>query len=142
MTHAVEGQQISASGLPEFARDVIKEEFTFVQGVPDLEIMIRNQSEAGTVDLLLPMSAELVQVMNSQTADFQAITALYFRVSIASIEGIVERILTDLTSLIAELGASSGGATPSKEEADYAVGVTLGNITDSTVTISSAANNS
>lgn len=46
-THAVRGQQISATDLPDFAQDVISEELQLAQGVGDLQALTRTACSTG-----------------------------------------------------------------------------------------------
>jgi hypothetical protein len=104
----VSNQRIRTGMLPEFARDDVKEEFTFRQGVGALEAMVESaEASDKSVKLSLPMSMELAAVMDSESANpFQHITALYWSVASSSLRGIVDQVRTTLAELVAEMRAS------------------------------------
>lgn len=96
----VKHQRISPSLLPDFAKDDIKEEFTFYNGIGEIEAMIRGD-DSDQVRLGLPMALDLARVMDKASDNrFQHITSLYWGVSKSSLRGIVDQVKTTLTELV------------------------------------------
>lgn len=137
----VKKQRIGTMALPEFVRDHVDEMFTFRDGIGQLEALIRrSRDEEGVVHLSLPSAPELAQYMNQKIGDeFQAITALYWSVDVAALEGIVDQVRTTLAELVAEMraGVPDDTEVPSGAVADQAVNVAV-NGDRSTVTITAA----
>jgi hypothetical protein len=116
-------QTISRWALPEFARDDLTEEVVMFQGVGALEAMISNADE-NVVKLGPHMGAELVAYMNhANDAPFQRIERIYWGVSVTAIHGVLDRIRTSLTALVAELRDQmpDDADKPSPEAASQAV---------------------
>lgn len=118
--YQVTGQQISPSFLPDFVREDIKEEVRFRNGIGELEAFARQPKI-----MIQPSAAsELARYMTIQGGNrFQSIMSLYWSVSPAVMEGVVDQVRTALTKLVAELRATmpSGVEVPSTEIADRAI---------------------
>jgi len=123
---SIVGQQIGSMFLPEFARDVIKEECPLPMGVVALESMLSGDDEF--VHLGPPGASDLVGLMNHQNSNhFEHIERLYWSVSKASIRGVLDRIRTTLVTLVAELraGMPDDEDMPNAELASQAVNVAV-----------------
>lgn len=119
----VKNMMISSWDLPDFAREHVTEELHLVQGVGMLEALIRN-ARGNSIELGPYMSADLVKYMNHVNQNpYQHIERLYWSVSTSSVSGVLDRIRTSLTSLVAELrhGMGDVAAFPSAEVATNAV---------------------
>jgi hypothetical protein len=117
-------QPFPPSGLPEFAQENIKEEVQLRDGVGSIEALVQQEE----IKLAPAMAADLVRYMNAKSeVPFQEITHLYWGVSPAAIQGVLDQIRTALTQLVAELRANmpAGEEVPSAEAADQAVSVVV-----------------
>ncbi len=125
----ITGQQISPRWLPEFAREQIGEEVRLVQPVGEIEAMLQGaDAEGGSIKLTLPMSQDLVAIMNQESnRPLQQITALYWSLSAPAIAGALDSIRTTLVELVAEMraGMPASSEVPSREVADQAVHVAV-----------------
>lgn len=122
----IKGQQVSPMILPDFARDVIKEECPLRMGVAALEAMLSGKDEF--VHLGPPGASDLVIYMNHQSNDqFEHITRLYWSVSKAAIRAVLDRIRTTLVELVAEMraGMPENVNIPNAELASQAVNVAV-----------------
>jgi hypothetical protein len=100
----VRRQQISPMALPDFARDVIKEECPLRMGVAALEALLARSEEF--VHLGPPGASDLVLYMNHQNSDqFEHIERLYWSISKTAIRAVLDRIRTTLVELVAEMRA-------------------------------------
>jgi hypothetical protein len=126
------GHQISTMELPEFARDVIKAEAPLPHCVAELEGMV---ASGETIKLQHPGMPGLVSYMNSKADYGTAIHAMYWKVTRASIQGVLDTIRTTLVSLVAEMRAVGVEEMPTAEAADQAVNVVLHNAKRSTITV-------
>jgi hypothetical protein len=119
-------KHIPPSALPEFARDSIKEEAQFVQGVGTLEAFV-SQSEDDAVLIAPPASSELVRYWNEEVnSDTQEIHRLYWSVSKSEVAGILHQIRNRLVKLIAEFEIEYETAGSTAEAVDRAVKITMG----------------
>jgi len=125
----IAGQQISPRWLPEFAREEIGEEVRLVQPVGEIEAMLQGaKAEGGSIKLTLPMSQDLVALMNQESnRPFQQIMALYWSLSASAIAGVLDSIRTTLVELVAEMraGMPASAEVPSRDVADQAVHVAV-----------------
>lgn len=120
------GRHIPPSALPKFARDSIKEESHFVQGVGTLE-EFASQPGDDAVLLAPPASSELVRYWNHQvSSDTQEIHRLYWAVSKSEVSGILHQIRNRLVKLIAEFEIEYETAGSTAEAVDRAVQITMG----------------
>jgi hypothetical protein len=122
------GQTISALQLPEFARETMAGPTPMMAGVGEIEALVRDshRKESGVVRLTPGMGSDLVAYMNSISDNpFQHIERLYWAVNVAALEGLLDRIRTSLTGLIAELRMTLPGhdGVPTAAAADQAVAV-------------------
>ncbi|MGW5578128.1 AbiTii domain-containing protein [Micromonospora chokoriensis] len=121
--YQVSHQTISRWTLPDFARDNLTEEVSLVQGVGELEAMIRD-ADRSVIRLGPRMGQELVAYMNSTNENqFQHIEKIYWALSTTAIHGVLDRIRTALTALVAEMrdGMPDTAGAPSPEVASQAV---------------------
>jgi hypothetical protein len=118
-------QPLPPSALPQFARRHISENLRLRDGVGGLEALAR-QAE---IKLAPPGGTELVHYMNAESSDpYRSIHSLYWAVAPAAIQGVLDRIRTSLTQLVAELRANmadNGSDIPSPEAANQAVSVVV-----------------
>ena len=92
--------------LPDFAREHITEEVTFRDGVGAIEALLKH----GQINLQPPGATDLASYMNSTSGNpYQHIISIYWGVSHAAVEGILDQIRTSLTQLVAELRANMSG---------------------------------
>lgn len=129
-SHHIKGQRISRSMLPDFAQDDIKETYTFQVGIGEIEALIEQCRRDGETQakLSLPMAADLAHLMDQGSGNpWQHIGALYWGISVASLEGIVDQVKTTAAQLIAELRAVTplGADLPSSAATTQAVNVAV-----------------
>lgn len=104
----IRGQQISPMSLPSPAREHIKEEVEFRNGVGEIEGALK-QAEAkdGAIHVSLPHAMEIGALIDKESPNpFQHIQALYWSVSATSLHGLLDQIRTTLAQLVAELQAT------------------------------------
>jgi hypothetical protein len=102
MTGQVQHQQIPASSIPEFARQVVNETLELRHGAGELEAFLQ-----GDEIKLQPLAAsDLVRIMNAEGPPGQHIISLYWSVAPGAIRGVLDQIRTALTKLVAELRAA------------------------------------
>jgi hypothetical protein len=125
----ITGQQISPRSLPDFTHEHIKEQVELRDGIGGVEPLIAQADrEEGFVRLSLPMAADLASYMSSQMGNpYQRITALYWKVSSASLRSVVDQVRTTLTELTVELraGTLDGRDVPAADVANQAVNVVV-----------------
>ncbi len=117
-------QPFPPSGLPEFAREHIKEEVQLRDGVASIEALARRDE----IKFAPQMAADLTRYMNADSANpYQQITHIYWGVSPAAVHGVVDQIRTSLTQLVAELRATipADDDIPTVEAADQALNVVV-----------------
>jgi hypothetical protein len=141
MAWQFKGQTISPSDLPDFTHEHIKEEVPLFFGVGELESMVRKGDSH--IKLTLPAAADLANYMNSQfqhEAPGQTITSLYWSVSPTAIDGVIDRIRTNLVSIVAEMRAAGIKADqlPPAATADQAVNVVINGKPRGPITITAA----
>ncbi|MEU9742888.1 hypothetical protein AB0E12_27275 [Micromonospora chersina] len=115
------GMQVSVTELPDFARDSYSNEVELRGGVGELEAWLR-EADDGTVRVGLPGGAELAHYINLHNSG-QRIDRFYWGVSTTAIHGVLDRVRTALTALVAELrdGMPEHADKPSAEAANQAV---------------------
>jgi hypothetical protein len=127
MTHRINGQQISSFQLPDVDRNVLTEEVKLALGVGDLENLVRSAEREGksTVKMVPDGGADLVMLMNHEAHPGNTVMALYWDVSVARINGVLDQIRTRLVQLVAEMRATMGDddSEPTFEQAAQAVSV-------------------
>lgn len=122
--YKVERQAFPPSGLPDFAREHIKDEVELRDGAGSIEALL----DLAEIKLSPPMASDLVSLMNgSNDIPYRHIDSLYWQVSHAAIRGVLDQIRTALTQLVAELRATMSGDddVPSADEANQAVDVVV-----------------
>jgi hypothetical protein len=120
---------ISPLLLPDFVRERVGNEFPLTMGIAEIEKLARRHSSDKSVKLQFPMAADIVLIMNGETTESGAhkwqrrIHSIYWDVSIAALEGVVDQVRTALTVLVAEITAAmpDGVDTPSPAVATSAV---------------------
>lgn len=122
------GQVISPSILPEYAQDLFAGGPAFFQGIGTIEAMAREARDGGGTLRLTHRNAMDLCAALDDGQPFQETTALYWQVSAASIEGIVEHVKTALAELIAAMRTRTpvGDVLPTAAVADAAVRDILG----------------
>jgi hypothetical protein len=118
-------RQIAPRNLPEGVRDRIREEVHITSPIAEIDDLA-SHNEA--IKLSLPDAATICQVMNYEIGDpYQQIHAVYWVVSPTSYRALADQVRTKLTSLVAEMRATTprGQQTPSAEAATQAVEVVI-----------------
>lgn len=120
----ITGQQISASSLPEPAREAgIGNEVELRMSLAELERMANN--EDSSVMLSLPEAPLIARMLDKASGQgpFQQTSAVYYKVTSGTIAGVVDRIRTGLAELVGELleSAPDEVSAPSKTATDQAV---------------------
>ena len=119
-------KHIPPSALPKFARDSIKEEVHFGQGVGTLEEFV-SSAQDGAVLISPPGSSELVRYWNEGVdSDTQEIHRMYWAVSRTEVAGIVHQIRNRLVKLIAEFEIEYQTSESTEEAVGRAVRITMG----------------
>jgi hypothetical protein len=116
-----EGQEISPLLLPDFVRERVGNEVPLTNGIAEIEKLARRHSSDKSFKLEFPMAADIVLIMNGETTESGAnkwqgrIHSIYWDVSTAALEGVVDHVRTALTVLVAEITAAmpEGVDTPS-----------------------------
>jgi hypothetical protein len=122
--YKVSRQAFPPTGLPDFAREHIKDEVQFREGVGAIEALL-NMDE---IKLSPPMASDLVRYMNSDNASpYQHIESLYWQVSHSAVRGLLDQVRTSLTQFVAELRATTGNSseTPTAAVTDQALNVVV-----------------
>lgn len=122
--YQVTGQQLPASAIPDFARDVVSERLELRYGVGSIEALL-DQAE---IKLQPPSASDLTRYMNAiDGSPYQHIVSLYWSVSHSAVRGVLDQIRTALTQLVAELRASMTDSddVPSADAANQAVSVVV-----------------
>ncbi|GAB2562663.1 AbiTii domain-containing protein [Kribbella endophytica] len=126
-TNQIKGQPISPNDLPEVVVGQIDELVHLSGGVGELEAMAQQAKERG-LKLTPAQGMDVVNLMNQENDQpFQQITHLYWHLSASPIVGVLDKIRTILTSLVAEMRAMTGPDEdlPSAKTADQAVNVVV-----------------
>lgn len=119
-------QTISPSSLPDFVKDKIKERVTLYFPIAEIEeLAIRDEP----IRLTLPMAADLARVLHTEWKldPYQQITAIYWTMASTSMRGVVDRVRTSLTELVAEIraGLTPDSDAPSAELANQALNIAI-----------------
>jgi AbiTii-like protein len=116
-------QQIPPSSLPDFAHEHISETLELRDGVGSLEALAQQEQ----IKLSPSKAADLTRIMNSESGPYQHIISLYWSVSPSAIQGVLDRVRTALTQLVAELRANMAmpEEVPTAAAADHAVQVVV-----------------
>lgn len=125
------GMSISVLQLPDFAQASISGQIPLMYSVGEIEALVRVAGNNGDLSVKLspPMSAELVAYMNGVSQEpHQHIDRIYWSLHPAVLEGVLDRVRTNLVALMAELRLvyPMGDSMPSSEVADQAVSVVVG----------------
>lgn len=100
----IRGQQLSALELPDYAPDYIKGPVALRQGIGELEVMAKTPE---SMKLQAEAMPSLVALMNRKGDANGTIMAMYWSVHPTALAGLVDRVRTMLTTLIAELVANT-----------------------------------
>jgi hypothetical protein len=136
----IKGQQISASGLPDFVREHISEELPLRHGVGELEALIKGKDPDQGIHISLPAAVLIGQEIDQKSGNpWQHTQRLYWSVIPATISGILDNIRTTLAQLVSELTATMqrGQDVPTPDQAKQAVQVAV-NGRGSRVTVTTA----
>lgn len=121
--YKVTGEELPPMALPDFAQESISNELPLTQGVGELESLAKQPE----IRLAPPGASDLAMYMNTQgnTRSYGHINSIYWQVSPAAINGVLDQIRTSLAQLVAELRASmpADEVIPSADEASQAVNV-------------------
>lgn len=131
MTWQVTGERISPRQLPDVCRDVVSEEVPFHQGVGEIESLITNRGSGDAAVRISPPRGAEIALLLSHDRPGVNVTAIYWFVSCASLNGLLDQVRTRLTQLVAELRATmpqdQQNPTPAQvEQALHAVHITAG----------------
>ena len=98
------GREISGFDLPDFARDDLTSEVNLPYPIPDLHYMVQSAKRKDKpIKLAHPKGADLVSYMN-RSGDYQVgIHSLYWQVSPALVNSVIERVRTDMIGLVGEM---------------------------------------
>lgn len=126
--HQVRHQTVAPHELPEEARAHIANEAPFYQGIGEIQAMAEGVGEGKTVRIALPGERTLAQVMDSASGNpYQHISAIYWSVGVAALEGLVDQVRTRLAELLGELRAVTpvNAEIPTATQATAAVNVVV-----------------
>jgi hypothetical protein len=125
-------QRIDPSELPDFVAEQVAEEVPLGQGIGEIEGLLEQaRAKGGSVHMSLPMGAAVTRYMNLENANagmrFQHIDALYWSLSESAIKGVLERVRSTLTELVAEMRSAMPDSddTPSAAVVEQAVNVAV-----------------
>lgn len=115
----ITGQMVAPEQLPEFVRKEITNEVSFHQGIGEIQAIISSGvSSKNMVHFALPGSQIVAGMIDKASGNpYQHVTNIYWSVSTAALEGLVDQVKTRLAELLGELRA----ATPAAEEVPTAV---------------------
>ncbi|MYV94033.1 hypothetical protein [Streptomyces sp. SID1034] len=126
---SVRGQRISPQELPDFARDVVTEEVIFRNGISEMEAMAaRSAADHAHVRLSLPGGIDLARALDAASGrPYQHISEIYWSVSSAALQGLVDQVRTTIAELVGELRAAmpDDSQTPTPEQMDHAIRVVV-----------------
>lgn len=123
----ITGQEVSSHMLPEFTRERFEAGLSLTQPIGEIEGWLDSGALDG-VKIRPGLGADLVALMNSSNRDeMQTITALYWWVNGGTLRGVLDRVRTTLTDLVAVLLASvpTNGADPTGDQVGHAVNVAV-----------------
>lgn len=120
-------QTISSAVLPEFARETVNETLHLIQPIGEIEAMWqKGRASDEAINLAPAGGADLVRYMNSRSGPYEQLLDLYWSVSPVTLAGVVDRVRTTLTELLAEMRRTTPPeAAPSPEAAAQAVNVAV-----------------
>jgi AbiTii len=111
------GRPVSVYELPEFCRDTLSQGIQRVNGIAEIE---RMAAKDDALQLQASMMPDLVAYMNSSGKYEAQIIRLFWSVDPMALAGVVDRVRTALTALVAELVANipPGAEAPAREGAE------------------------
>lgn len=119
-------QTITPSSLPDFVKDWIEEGVTLYFPIAEIEELATRDEP---IRITLPMAADLARVLHREWKldPYQQITAIYWTMASTSMRGVVDRVRTSLTELVAEIrvGLPPDGDAPSAELANQALNIAI-----------------
>lgn len=125
----IKGQSISSRDLPDFVAEKFDERLELRQALGELEALAaRYESINGSIQLSLPMGTDIAKYMNYAIGNrFQSIQAIYWAVEPAVVRGVIDKVRTVLTELVAELraGLPEGEEIPSADLANQAINIAV-----------------
>jgi hypothetical protein len=127
MRGQIRGQALSPSQLPDFAQDRINNTVHWREGIGQVEVLVRRTAGDDPVRLQPGLAQELVHYMNASGQWQGQIERIYWGVSPAVLEGMIEQVRTTLTVLTAEITAHlpDGSSLPPAEVATNAINVAV-----------------
>ena len=128
ITHQISHQTIAPEELPAEAREHIKNQVPFFQGIGEIQAMSEGRGDGKTVRIALPGERFLARMMDEASGNtFQRINAIYWSVSTSALEGLVDQVRTRLAELLGELrsATSSSAEIPTAIQAANAVNVVI-----------------
>ena len=124
----VTGEEISVFDLPDFARDVVTRDLNLRRPITELRDMVESAGRNGkTIKLAPPSAADLVRYLNQSGKYGSVITKLYWQVSPVTVNGVVDRVCTDIIGLVSEIraGMNRDEKVPSPDLASQAFNVVV-----------------
>lgn len=136
----VTGQTVPPTLIPDFAQEAAGNSVHFPQPIAEISSLIRSAENKGegSIQLGPPGGAHIVQYINMKMAaddprrhgrlvPNQMIERIYWSVSIAPLQRILDVVRTTLVELMAEMraGTPPGQRAPSREVAEQAVSVAV-----------------
>jgi AbiTii len=122
------GQRISPHDLPDVVREHVDETLRLRMGIGEIEALARRPDDGKGLRVSLPGGADIATMMNHAIGDpYQHIQEVYWSVSPISLRGVIDRVRTTLTALVAELVATMPDEQdiPSSAVAAHAVNVAV-----------------
>lgn len=124
----IKGQTISPSGLPEVAREHITNKVPFFKGIGEIEAMAEVGRSGTPLHLSVPGEQELARLIDNASGNpFQHINNIYWTVTSAALDGLVDQVKTRLAELLAELRAVTPASAdlPTAAQATNAVNIVI-----------------
>ena len=125
---AMTGEEISHWDLPEFAREDMTNEVNLPHSITELRDMVKSvERKGGPIRLGPPGAAEIVKYMNLSEEYSGYIKRLYWKVSAVTVNGVVERVCTDIIGLVSEMraGMNRDEKVPSPDVASQAFNMVI-----------------
>lgn len=122
----IRGQNISPLQLPDFVQEKLPSAVEMRQGIAELERMAR-MPEKEHLKFQSQLMQDAIPIINAEHHFDGDIVTMYWSVSPTSVAGIVDKVRTALTTLVAEIMANSpsGASVPSPDVASHAVQVAM-----------------
>ncbi|MFF0451188.1 hypothetical protein ACFYT4_33230 [Streptomyces sp. NPDC004609] len=122
------GQEIGPQDLPESVRNDVKEEIGMTWGISEIQATAAGSKDGKHIRLGMPGMAYVARLMTKDQQELQhnpflTVTSVYWSVSTAALEGVLDQVRTQLTEFVAELRATMppGDEEPTSEQVRRAV---------------------